>query len=222
VEVEYAAQIRRAAGGLRAFPLDVFSDDGLGPELGPGRGDAVAAAELAAGAIMIGVDTLVDRLFEDLLLLTASGASSVAVYDGDDSLLALEYLPPLHRHQYSQLFVQKFLVATVTVTDRLTRDEWTPAVTVAEELGLHLLAEQALIVLESADVQDLAYTDWEGAFREVVFEDLDFEVLYEPSLDGIENDAKTGRALGIAPLGFAAWFRPFNSERRTHPYATDA
>ncbi|MCU1592145.1 MAG: hypothetical protein JWP11_3401 [Frankiales bacterium] len=70
---EYAAHLQAAADRWRAFPLDVFSDDGLGPDLGPERGHALGAARITAGAIMSATETLLDQLFDDLIQL-ADGA----------------------------------------------------------------------------------------------------------------------------------------------------
>ena len=53
---------------------------------------------------------------------------------------------------------------------------------------------------------------------EVLLEDVDFEVLFSPDLDGIEADPATQRDLGMWVPGAADWFTPFNSQRIVHPF----
>lgn len=217
---EAADLYRRHAAHLRAFDLELFSEAGLGPELGAGRGTEVARAELTAGVLMSAVDVLIDHLFDDLVQLESSEADSVLAYSDPESLLALSMLPAHHRHRYTPLFVRRFIVAVIAVTGRLTRESWEPAVTVAEELGLHLLGEQTEVLIEIAGLESDVDPDWRGAYNDAVLEDLDYEVLFEAGLDGIDEDESL-QHLHMAPMSFSAWFRPFNDERRTHPYASD-
>lgn len=49
-------------------------------------------------------------------------------------------------------------------------------------------------------------------------EDVDFEVLFSPGMDGIEADPATQHDLGMWVPGIADWFTPFNAERIVHPY----
>jgi len=217
----YAAQIREMADSWRAFPLDVFSADGLAAHLGPDRGTALDMARLTAGAIMSATETLVDHLFDDLRALEESGVENAAQYDGDDLLIALDRLPPRFQHQYGPLFVRKFLVATVSVTERLAHpDEWRPLTTLVEELALHLLTIEAVVILEGGGLAHLAYPEWLGVFDDLVLEDSDYEMLYDPSLDGLDESA-VGASAGMAPMSFSSWFRPYNHDRHTHPYASD-
>jgi hypothetical protein len=211
---------RRQAVHLRAFELDLFSDEGLGPELGADRGAALAKAEVTAGVVMAAVEVLVDQLFSDLVALESSDADSVQTHDDPESLLALSMLPTQYRHRYTPLFVRKFTVAAIAVTERLTREQWEPAVTVAEELALHLLGEQAEVLIELTGLEAEVDAGWRGAYNDAVLEDVDYEILYEPGMDGIEEDDDMAH-LHMAPMSFSAWFRPFNEGRRTHPYASD-
>jgi len=113
------------------------------------------------------------------------------------------------------LFAQKFLVAVVDVTGRLTKG-WEPLACVAQELGLRVLLNQVEVVAESADV---ALDDgWRGHLEEMLFEDLDHEMLYDPAYDGIEDDPAS-QPPGMAPMRFEDWFKPFNEERTMPPYA---
>ncbi|WP_406102783.1 hypothetical protein OG698_10350 [Streptomyces sp. NBC_01003] len=42
--------------------------------------------------------------------------------------------------------------------------------------------------------------------------------LYDDATDGVD-DSPIGEMLGIAPMGLAGWFKPFNNGRYVHPYA---
>lgn len=49
---------------------------------------------------------------------------------------------------------------------------------------------------------------------------MDHEWLYDDSKDGID-ESPLGEYLGVAPMGLASWFKPFNDDRYVHPYAVD-
>src|SRR5262249_7446820 len=53
-------------------------------------------------------------------------------------------------------------------------------------------------------------------FTDDCFEDLDFEMLFDPAYDGTMH-AEIAAAMGYANLDFAAWCRPF-FQRAIHPY----
>jgi len=77
---------------------------------------------------------------------------------------------------------------------------------------LHILIERASAILEMDDID----ADF-GAFEDAIYQDLDFEFLYEPELDGIE-DGKLGAELGTGNLRFSEWFKPFiNASMPIHP-----
>jgi hypothetical protein len=52
------------------------------------------------------------------------------------------------------------------------------------------------------------------------FQDTDFELLFKPAYDGIEDADETAH-LAIANLGFDDWFKPFLNAPGVHPYAAD-
>lgn len=56
---------------------------------------------------------------------------------------------------------------------------------------------------------------------EYLFEDLDFEYLFDPDMDGIEDDPLAHKTSGIDVRPLAEWFAPFNTDSRVHPYAVD-
>jgi hypothetical protein len=58
-----------------------------------------------------------------------------------------------------------------------------------------------------------------STFEQLAYEDMDFELLFEPHLDGIE-DTVAGQGMAIAYLHFDQWFTPFREENPVHPYVT--
>ena len=129
--------------------------------------------------------------------------------------MILSQLPGRFAASYTPLFAQKFLVAVVDVTGRLTKG-WEPLACVAQELGLRILLNEVEVVAETADV---ALDDnWRSLFEDLLFEDLDHEFLYDPAYDGIEDDPAS-QPPGMAPMRFEYWFEPFNEDRTMPPYA---
>jgi len=56
------------------------------------------------------------------------------------------------------------------------------------------------------------------AFIELVYQDLDFELLFDPKWDGVVG-SEYGERLGMANLEFKDWFGPFRDEiEGVHPY----
>lgn len=92
---------------------------------------------------------------------------------------------------------------------------------VAEEVAAHILLQEAEALLAQSGVA-ADYSD----FRQSLFEDLDFELIYEDAVDGIES-GDVAETLGIANLAFADWFTRFGSSdgsvyTEVHPYAKDS
>jgi hypothetical protein len=85
-------------------------------------------------------------------------------------------------------------------------------------LALVLLLNEAEQQLELADL-DLG--DWRDTIDDHLFEDTDHEILFDPSLDGAEDDKTFLTQTGAAPMAFPDWFTPFNPERHLPPYLLD-
>jgi hypothetical protein len=80
------------------------------------------------------------------------------------------------------------------------------------------LVQEAKALAEEFD-QPVDYS----SFRDTLFEDLDFEFLYDETYDGIER-TELGETMGITHLPFAEWFERFGPPANTtypevHPYA---
>jgi hypothetical protein len=90
---------------------------------------------------------------------------------------------------------------------------------VAQELALRMILNGAEFQLELAEVK--LSDGWRSEIEDALFEDLDHEMLFDASLDGIEDDSESLAELRSAPLAFADWFTPFTPERHLPPYLLD-
>ncbi|TXS19603.1 hypothetical protein EAO71_33870 [Streptomyces sp. ms191] len=247
---DHRAGFRATAGRLRAFGPDAFgvrlpeqgpargeADAGAprggtaavaegvgepGTDRGGAAGSATAgvspeSAEVAAGAIVHAAELLVDELFDDVQVLAEEDANAAAC---EGHLWHLGDLPPRYALQYDERFARRFLVTAVALTTRFTDGGFRRLGCVAEQLVLKLLLEQAHITLDLYDLLDDGVVAALEVFAAGVYEDRDFEWLYDDSMDGIDEDP-AAESLGITPMAFGTWFMPFHEDRYVHPYAAD-
>ena len=179
---------------------------------------AVTEAKYAAGAIFQASVVVLDHLFMDLQTLSSEHHGATVAEVEDAAFFVLHDLPGRYAHRYDALFIQEFIVATVDVTRRFTSG-WEPLACVAQELALRMILNGAEFQLELAEVK--LSDGWRSTVEDALFEDLDHEMLFDASLDGIEDDSESLAELRSAPLAFADWFRPFNSDRHLPPYLLD-
>jgi hypothetical protein len=136
----------------------------------------------------------------------------------DEDHIFRELLPGKHLHLYTPLFLKKFYVTLLTVGYKLAlpkRSSRLLACT-AEELALHLLIQEATALLETDGIK----ADF-STFEDLIYQDWDFEFLYDFKHDGIE-DGEVGVELGMVNLSFSEWFKPFeNASMPIHPYCQD-
>jgi hypothetical protein len=135
-----------------------------------------------------------------------------------DNWLIGALLPPRYRLKYTAGFARKFLVCLITVVWKLGQREPLRLSCVAEELAAHVLLLEAEAFAEEHN-QIVDYS----SFRDILFEDLDFEFLYDETYDGIEG-TELGETMGIMHLAFAEWFERFGppvsaTYTEVHPYA---
>jgi hypothetical protein len=182
------------------------------------REAAFTEARYVAGALYQAAVITVDYLFSDLAQLTSTRDHTATVATAESAaFFVLEDLPTRYAHRYDILFVKRFIVATITVTQRLTAG-WDPLACVAEELALRVLLDEAEARLDEAGL-DLPH--WRATIEDYLFEDADHEMLFDPSLDGIEDDEDFLARTRTAPMAFPEWFTPFNDERPIPPYLLD-
>lgn len=213
-------RMRSMAGQLRAFGPEIFGapdeedkDDDLAEH---GSRVSVDAAELAAGALVWATDVLLDELFQDAYAL----AEETNVAECDRPMWLLDELPPRYALRYDAHFARRFLVTAIALTTRFTEGSFEQLSCVAEELVLRILLDRAEVTLETFGLLDEGVASALECFAAMVYEDMDHEWLYDDSKDGID-ESPVGEYLGVAPMGLASWFKPFNDDRYVHPYAVD-
>lgn len=189
---ERRAAIADAAGQLHAFDAAAFGQE---PE--------TEAAKLAAGAVITGVQLLTDELFADIQTLEDTGLTA----DQVDALWVVDELPERHADSYDAAFAKKFLISLTILGYRLSQEDWTPPLSTAEALALHLVKSRAENQLAALGLtEEFPVEDMFTAFAEAAFEDFDHEALYG-------EDAE--------PLPFDEWFLPYEHlTTALHPYLT--
>jgi hypothetical protein len=215
LDVGYRQSLIRAAEDFRAVPMEYLLPSGFDDLAPDNRGAALLRATYLAGCVVHAAATLTDHLFDDVEEVRRAGKSGGAV--DVDSLWVLSQLPPRFSKKYDPLFAQKFLVAFVDMTRRITGG-WEPLANVAQELAVRVLLNEVVVPADLADV-DLP-DDWRADLEEYLLEDLDHEYLYDPAYDGFEEETDFGPP-GMAPMRFRDWFVPFAAERHLPVYATD-
>jgi hypothetical protein len=211
--IAYEGSVYDAAKEFTAWDLGTLSPKDLDSLTAKEREEALQRATALAGCLMHSAVVVVDHLFEDIEAMRTARADKDPL-DIDETWV-LSRLPSRFADKYTPLFAQEFLVALVDVTARFTSG-WTPLACVAQELGLRVLLDQVEIVAEAADVK--LDDDWRNHLEELLFEDIDHELLYDMALDGIE-DTPSLQPPGMAPMRFDDWFTPFNEDRHLPPYA---
>ena len=176
-----------------------------------------AYADALSGGHQEALSTAARELIETTL--TDLGASNDASFEADNWLIGT-MLPPRYALRYDGSFARKFFICLTTVIWKLGQRETMRLSCVAEELAAHILILEAEALLVEGGVA-ADFSD----FRQRLFEDLDFELLYENAFDGIET-GDIAETLGIANLAFADWFTRFGSPdgsayTEVHPYAQD-
>ncbi|MGI8450665.1 MAG: hypothetical protein ACR2MP_26500 [Streptosporangiaceae bacterium] len=200
---------------FRAFPVEELATEDSGTLDPKERATAHRRASALAGCLIQASVILVDQLIDDVAELRKhEGTADERI----GKTWVFSDLPARFATNYTALFAQEFLVAFVDVTSRLTRG-WEPLACVAQELGVRVLLDHVEVVAEAADVA--LPEDWRGHLEDLLFEDMDHELLYDPAHDGIEEDP-AGQPPGMAPMRFVDWFRPFNDRRTLPPYALPA
>ncbi len=162
------------------------------------------------GALLEASAQLVEQCFEDLV-----GADD-STWSFDQCYIA-DHLPRKYLPDYTPLFTRRFLICLATVGWKLAQPQPPSLSCVAEELALRAIIAEATAVLEEHGViADFARLEDE------LLEDADFETLFNPSLDGIDQSPH-GEFLGMGSLSFRDWFEPFPAPRpAVHPYLRDA
>jgi|GEM_PF-2567243 hypothetical protein len=129
--------------------------------------NATAAKALNTASIIA-----VDQIFQDIDLLNEPGNTF------ENGFLGTFY-PHARLPRYTSSVVRKLYLCIVLVGWQLAQHERIQHACVAEELAGHILIEEAKVQLE-IEGNHADYSSFEDEF----FEDLDFEMLFDPAYDG--------------------------------------
>jgi hypothetical protein len=139
--------------------------------------------------------------------LEALTGSDLGDWSGDTWLIST-LLPPRYRLRYTARFARKFLACLMTVVWKLGQGEQMRLSCTAEELAAYALIQEAKATLDERGIG----ADFEG-FEDSLFEDLDFEFLFDDAYDGIES-AEIAEEAGITNLAFRDWFCAVRTSRQ--------
>jgi hypothetical protein len=125
-----------------------------------------------------------------------------------------EHLPA--RHRYDAAFLRKLLATAAKVAQDLAGEEFTYPACTGEELVLCAILREWQVLLDLTDLGPAC-----KAPSEYLFEDLDFEYLFDAQMDGVEDDPLAHKTSNIDVRPPAHWFAPFHAGSRVHPYALE-
>jgi hypothetical protein len=186
---------------------DEPDDEAIAQSLDP---DELRAARRRRGALLFAANLVFDRILDDLVISDEQRKRL-----GEERFVD-EYLPPQYRQRYDAPFVRKLLATAAKVSQDLSTADYSYPGCTAEELVLSMIVQQWQVLLDLTELGQ-SWTD----LSEYLFEDADFEYLFEPEMDGVENDPLVHKTSGIEVNPVDDWFVPFNVESRVHPYAVD-
>lgn len=213
----YADLVRHPALGLSLFAADAPDDRlGGGGELGAGASEGrVRDARRRCGALLVAANMVFEWVLDDLAAMT--GADPPQAEDSEDGgRFVDELFPPQYRQLYDVAFHRKLLATVAKVgADLASPGAGSPACT-GEELVLWAILQQWRSLLEISEL-GMPWSD----LTDDLFEDTDFEALYAPDMDGIENDPLAHRTTGLVVNAIADWFVPFTGDSVVHPFAVE-
>jgi len=102
-----------------------------------------------------------------------------------------------------------------TVVWKLQSPDHQQLACVAEELALYAIINQAQVDLDLRGLE----ADLDAVYEEA-FQDTDFEFLFDPKFDGIE-ESEMDEFSGMTNLRFEDWFTPFANVPYVHPYVAE-
>jgi hypothetical protein len=148
--------------------------------------------------------------------------------DSEMSDLLKQELPPIARRMADDVWMERFVVCFEGIAARLAGGRFASsqlASCTGEEMALHLVIDSAEAAVgdetipldDSLPADPERDRDFEWA-REVLFRDHDVLLLFNPSLDGIEdNDSDLSQRHMFANLHPRRWFLPFPDQLDLDP-----
>jgi hypothetical protein len=186
------------------FPLDETVD---------GEPDGWVLTPRTASALWGQLQMLGDYAREELAEL-----GDAPVTSDNEAGLVFPALPSITWRQ-DAVWRDRFIGAIDALADDLAEGEWPQPRCPAEEMALHLaLQHVAEMVADEPELIEQIVAglpvhvydyDWDGC-RDLLFQDEDILMLYDASLDGLEDpDSDVNRRLGIGDYRPNAWFNTF-------------
>jgi len=155
-------------------------------------------------ALLQACDWLIDHAFDECVSINAPK-------DVLDTVLG-SHLPERYAYRYTLLFYKKFAVCLMTVAWKLAQPEHLPLSSLAEELAVHAIIQEAMARLEMEEEEDAEEKGAQeekqeplGAFIDTYFEDTDFAILFEDRYDGID-ETEVAKVLGMSSLALVTGF----------------
>jgi len=185
--------------------MDELERSSLDPAIGNSI-VALGAAETCSlesrAAIAVAIEILTDFISQDL----------TDVASRREAINANAYLPPAWQIGLDETFLASMSNAMGFVATGLTDVDWKGPSSTAEEVCLKAILDHASEVIPDvwtikdgarlhADVMDL---------REIGFQDIDHEFLFEPAMDGIDK-SDLGAQMGMQSLSKRDAFKSFGN-----------
>ena len=154
------------------------------------------------------LQALIDLLFDFYEALPPSGPAPAGfAHDG------MMVFPPAYVSRYDRPFVRKAIVAAASLGQKMSGHGWFDLSSTMEEMLFGTM-------LESVQNTDVEIGDVFDDLEETIFQDLDYEMLFNAQFDGIENHPAPER-YAFANLKFDEWFQPFPNTSFLNYYFED-
>jgi hypothetical protein len=129
----------------------------------------------------------------------------------------VSYLPRKYLPRYDDAFAKAFLTCLLVVAWKIVAPGKHRLASVGEELALYAIERHAHALYEEKHGEEPDFS----SFDDVAYEDVDFQFLFQPAFDGIEEGvtAEVGR---IVNLTFDDWFKSFRDDNPAHPFAQNS
>ncbi len=117
-----------------------------------------------------------------------------------------------HERANEYRFMLKMFLCLTAIGAKLADPRgWRGLSCLAEELVMREIIEGAKVRTELNPDDPSLSEDGAGLLWDLAFTDLDHELLFDPSWDGIENSPEDGPP-GMVSMKFEDWFKPFGGE----------
>jgi hypothetical protein len=202
------------AGALGAFGPESFGHDEDADEDADEPGSiSIEATELAAGALMLGLDVLTEELFADVQTLEEAGTPA----SEQEVLWVLHNLPTRYAGHYTALFAKKFLITVAVLGYRLEQPDWDGPRTIAEALAIRLLKSAAENQLDLAGLLDeVPLARMFEVFDEYCMAGIDVAEFFEEAEPGSVDDEDD-----VDELVLVEWFEPLEDAEDEAEFADE-